>query len=150
MATTAANVIVAGGTLSIAGADVGFTQGGISLRVPRDYRDVEADQIKSLVKKVAILTRAFVRTTLLEPTLVNLQRAWDQSGTGSIAVGASSEVAIVVTGTGPSSATRTVTFSRCISSGEGEYGITRDQENTVEVEFEALTTSEQFGTIVDV
>lgn len=146
---TAANVVVAGATLSVDGTDVGFTRGGINVGVPRDYKDVEADQIHTLVKKVPILTRCTVGTTLIEATLDNLQYAWDQAGTGSIAAAEGDEVALVIVGEAPTSGTRTISLSRAVSMSDGQLSMTRDEENAMDVEFEVLATNEQFGTVVD-
>ena len=150
MAGAAANVVVAGATLSLGGTDVGFTQGGVSIRTPRDFRDVEADQQSTLVKKVVIMTRMMIRTTLLEPTLVNLQKVWGQAASGSVIAGVATPFAAVVVGTGPAATTRTVTFGAVTSISEGEYNMTRDQENTVDAEFEATTVAGLFATIADV
>ena len=164
----AANVVVGPASLTYQRAggeavDVGFTQGGILLRVPREYLDVEADQVVGIIKKSKTKEQMFVKTKLLESSFEHMSIAWDQAspssptaGTLGSASAAVQELRLVIVGPGPSGKTRTFTLSRCISIAEAEYSYARDAEAGQEVEFEAIkedgtggTTLGRFGTATD-
>jgi len=150
---TCTNVVVGAATLSVGGSDVGFTKDGIRVRTTREYTDVQADQFIGLVKKAKNNEQMFVATTLLEPTIANLQHAWDMTVVGTI-IGDDDEnsKALIVVGPGPASTTRTFTFPSAISTADGELNFSRDEESAVEVEFEVLKNcaTGSFGTVADV
>lgn len=152
MAGNANNVIVGHATLSINGTDVGYTKGGISIRLPRTHVEVVPDQVIGPVKIAKTLEQMFVKTTLLEATLANLRWAWDQSGDGVIGASNSScnEVALIVVGSAPSAGTRTLTLTKCVPQGDAELVYSRETETGLEVEFQCLKASDgTFGTMAD-
>ena len=150
---TCTNVVVGSATLSVGGSDVGFTKDGIRVRRTAEYTDVQADQFVGLVKKAKNHEQMFVATTLLEPTIANLQHAWDMAVVGTT-IGDDDEQskALIVVGPGPGSTTRTFTFASAISIGDSELNFSRDEEASVEVEFEVLKdcSTGSFGTVADV
>jgi len=150
---TCTNVVVGSATLSVGGSDVGFTKDGIRVRTTREYTDVQADQFVGLVKKAKNNEQMFVATTLLEPTIANLQHAWDMTTVGTT-IGDDDEnsKALIIVGPGPVSTTRTFTFPSAISIADGELNFSRDEESAVEVEFEVLKdcSTGSFGTVADV
>jgi len=147
---TCTNVVVGSATLSVGGSDVGFTKDGIRVRITREYTDVQADQFVGLVKKKKNHEQMFVATTLLEPTITNLEYAWDQ-GAGSLGDSTSYERALTIVGPGPNGTTRTFSLPKAVSTADGELNFSRDEESALEVEFEVLKncTTGSFGTVSD-
>lgn len=146
------NVIVGPATLTVSGTDVGFTKDGIGVRSERDYLDVACDQLVGLIKKAKTMEKMLVKTSLLEATLANLYLAWDLP-LGSLGAGFGNTVnehIVVVIGPGLGSTTRTFTFSRAVSIGNSEVMYSRENEVSLEVEFECLKDSTgKFGTLVE-
>lgn len=152
MAGNANNVIVGPATLSINGTDVGYTKGGISVRMPRTHVEVVADQNIGVIKIAKTLEQMFVKTTLLEATLAVLRWAWDQAADGTIgaANAVCNEVALVIVGPAPSAGTRTITLTKCVPQGDSELVYSRETETGLEVEFQCLKANTGlFGTMVD-
>ena len=141
------NIIVGAASLSIDSVDVGFTQGGVSLRKATDFVDVDADQLGGVARKVATFERMFLSTTLLEATHTNLQKLLNEPTDAIIGsqlnLGSSSPAAqehtLTVTGEAPDGGERTYTFYRAISVDEVEHLIgSRDAPGVIPVGFELL------------
>jgi len=141
------NIIVGSAALSIDGVDVGYTQGGVSMRKSTDFVDVDADQLGGVARKVATFERMFLSTTLLEATHANLRRLLNEP-TGALsgsnlnlgsASPAAQEHTLTVVGQAPSSGTRTYSFFRAIAVDEVEHLIgSRDAPGVIPVGFELL------------
>lgn len=156
------NILVGSASLKINGTDVGFTQGGISLRKTKEFVDVDADQMAGVARKVCTFERMFLSTVLLEATRLNMLRVMNEptaNMSGSqLTFGASTPVSqeyqLTVTGNAPNSGTRTYTFWRAISVDDVDHLIgSRDAASTVPVGFELLkdpTHANSFGFFVDV
>lgn len=160
MSTNAANIVMGPATLSVGGTDVGFTRDGISARMPREYRDIKADQAMGTIVKKKVDEQFFIRTTLLEATIANVYAAWDQNIADVAEFGSDTadvqEVALIVVGPGPNGTTRTLSCAKCVSIGESQLQWNREEETAMEVEFEALKADGTgalslgaFGTLVD-
>jgi hypothetical protein len=155
------NIIVGPASLSIGGIDVGFTQGGISLRKQTEFVDVDADQLGGVARKVATFERMFLTTTLLEVTRSNMQQLMNEPASNldgtSLAFGtgdpAATEYSLTVTGDAPSSGTRTYTFYRAVAVDEIEHLIgSRDNPSVLPVGFELLkdpSNGDRFGAYID-
>lgn len=155
------NIIVGAASLKINGTDVGFTQGGVSLRKTKEFVDVDADQLAGVARKVCTFERMFLSTTLLEATRLNMQRVMNEpnanyNGT-QLSFGSADpnalEYQLTVTGDAPNGGTRTYTFWRAISVDDTDHLIgSRDSASTVPVGFELLKDpahTNQFGFFVD-
>ena len=165
MSVTDSNVIVGKAVISVDSIDVGHTLDAVNVRLERDYLDVESQQRKGIVKKVKILEKMFVATTLGEATLSALKAAWDQAAmathaeTGSAYLGSvdTNEHTITIVGSGPNNGTRTLTIYRAVSVDAGEMTLAREEVSGVPVEFECLKSTDYtdangdpyFGQIVD-
>jgi len=159
MAGNADNIIVGAATIAIDGSDIGFTKGGVTVRYEMVQLEVMADQAVGVVRKARSSERMYVSTTMLEVTLQQLRRAFmlplAQLTGDTLTLGYNDscwvdEVAIVIVGKSPNCGTRTFTFSKCVTFGEREYSMQREEETAFEVEFECLKDSNgHFGTIVD-
>lgn len=141
------NIIVGAASLSIDGVDVGYTQGGVSLRKSTDFVDVDADQLGGVARKVATFERMFLSTTLLEATHANMRRMLNEPSGALIgsqlnlgsASPAAQEHTLTVTGVAPSSGVRTYSFYRAIAVDEVEHLIgSRDAPGVIPVGFELL------------
>lgn len=148
MAGNQLNIIVGAATLKIDGIDVGFTQGGVTVRFADDYLDVEADQLAGVARKEKTFQRVFVTTTLLEATLLNLRKAIGEPSSQlfgtALSFGQASPVVtehtLTITGKSSAGATqREYSFTRCISIGEVEHlAGARDAASVIPIEFEVL------------
>ena len=156
------NIIVGSASLSIDGVDVGYTQGGVTLRKSNEFVDIDADQLGGVARKVNTFERMFLSTTLLEVTRENMQKIMNEPSahlTGSqLNFGSASptttEYELTVTGEAPgTSTTRTYTFYRAIPVDEVEHMIgSRDTASVLPVGFELLKDDEhddQFGWYYD-
>jgi hypothetical protein len=161
VAGNAQNIIIGSAQVNINGDDIGFTMGGTTLRYEPTFIDVEADQALGVVRKSRSSERMYINTTVLEVTLERMRQAFmipaaQLTGGGStLLLGYNSacwveELAIVLIGPSPGCGTRTFTFGNCVTFGNREYAMQRDQEVRFEVEFEILKDSNgNFGTIID-
>ena len=155
----AANIIVGAATISVNAADVGYTKGGCEVRYEPAFLEVMADQAVGVVRKARTSERMYVKTMVLEATLIRIRQAFmlpSASLVGStLTLGYNNacwvdEVALVLVGEGPNCGTRTFTFARCITFGNRVYSMKRDEETAFELEFEILKNSSGvFGTIID-
>ena len=159
MAGDATKIIVGAATVSVGGADVGYTKGGVTVRYEPEFIEVIADQAVGVVKKARSLERMYVTTTLLQVSLGQIRSSFmlpAANFSGSVlTLGYNDscfvdEVAIILVGNAPGCGTRTFSFGKCITFGTREYSMTREEEVSFEVEFELLKdASGNFGTITD-
>ena len=159
MAGNADNIIVGAATISFDAADVGFTQGGATIRYEPEWVEVFADQAVGVVARRRSSERMFVTMGLLEASLTRIMQAFNQpSGQlvgSTLTLGYNNSCsfnthAIVLVGVGPSCGTRTFTFPTCIAVSNTDYVMQRDEAVVFEIEFEVLKdASGNFGTVVD-
>ncbi len=159
MAGNSDNIIVGAADLSINGEDVGFTKGGVVVRYEPEFLDVMADQAVGVVRKARTNERVYITTTLLEITLERIRQAFMQPSSqltgNTLILGYNNacwieELAIIITGVSPGCGTRTFTFGRCVTMGQREYAMKRDEETAFEVEFEVMKDANgHFGSIID-
>lgn len=141
------NILIGAASLKMNGTDIGYTQGGVSLRKAKEFVDVDADQLAGVARKECTFERMFLTTTLLEATRANLQRAMmepnaNASGT-QLSFGSNSptttEYQLTVTGKAPNGQTRTYIFWRAIPVDDVEHLIgSRDQASVIPIGFELL------------
>jgi hypothetical protein len=159
MAADSNNVLIGAATITIDGADIGYTKGGTKVRFQPSYVDVKADQAVGTVKKARSDESMFVTIPMIEPTLARIRIAFDQPSANlsgsTLLLGYNNscsinEHVIILTGVAPSCTVRTWTLFRCVAIGNIEYVMNRDQETVMAVEFECLkNNSGAFGTIVN-
>lgn len=155
------NIIIGAATVSINAADVGFTRGGTTIRYEPEFRDITADQAVGTVAKRRMNERLYVKTTLLEPTLERIRMAFmfpssHLTGGGStLLLGYNNscwveELAIILVGPSPGCGTRTFTLTKCISFNTKEIKMSKEEETTIEIEFECLKDAQgNWGSVVD-
>jgi hypothetical protein len=161
VAGNAENIIVGAADVSVGGADVGFTKGGVSVRYEPEFLSIKADQAVGTVRKARTDESMFVKTMLLEVTLERMRQAFMQpsshltGGGKTLTLGYNNacwvdEVTIILVGVSPGCGTRTFTFTKCVAMGTREYNMQRDEETSFEVEWEIVKDANGiFGTIVD-
>lgn len=153
------NIIHGPANLTIDGQNVGFTTGGVVLRRKREFLDVEADQATGVIKKLVIMEKMTLSTTMLESTRANMLLAMDCTGSGSGdgEFGEASPVATehsgTITGKAPNGGTRTYTFYRGVVAEDVEHVVgARDKVGDIPVTFELMkdsTKGDTFGYWVD-
>lgn len=158
------NIVVSEGILELDGTDVGHLADAVTVRVEREYLDVESQRRKGVVKKVLTSERMYVSTSLHESTLTNLMKAWDQQGTAEVSgtsanIGgvSSNEHTLSVVGQAPNDKSRTFTIYRAVNTDAGELSFNKNEDSSIPVEFECLKDTNNtdgdgnplFGTIVD-
>lgn len=157
------NIIVGPAELSLSGVNVGYTQGGVTLRKSEEFFDVEADQLKGVIKKEVTMERMFLTTTMVEATFSNMRKAMQEAAAqewsgSALGFGSANPVVtehtLSVTGNGVDGLTRTYTFFRAIAIDEVEHLIgARDAASIVPIGFELLKDPAQgskFGFVVEV
>lgn len=161
MAVDRNNICITGAnaTFTIVSTDVGFTKGGVFMRVDNEWYDVMMDQHLALLKKPLIGRRCSVRTVIGEATLEQMRAAWNLNATAlvssSLEVDASEngEVKIIFTGKGPGATptTRTATFHKAVAMTTDEVGYIKEGETLIPVEFDVIwdTTNSCYCSIVD-
>jgi hypothetical protein len=159
MAGNANNIIVGSAQMLIGGVDIGYTKGGVSVMYGQEQLEVKADQAVGIVRKARTLETMKVKTTMLECTLEKLRRAFMLPNSALVSTTLTlgyndscwvDELAITLIGKSPSCGTRTFSFTKCITFGEREYAMKRDEEVSFMIEFECIKNSSgNFGTIVD-
>ena len=146
MSDTDANVVVGKGTIEIDGIDCGHLSEPVTMRLARDYYDVEGQHRVGLIKKVKTKEAMFIASACQEPTLSMIRNLWDQ-GTGansgtSQKIGQDDEFehVVIITGPAPGAArtTRTVTMYRAVSINEGAMAFDKAGESQIPLEFECL------------
>ena len=159
MAVNADNILIGAATVSLNGTDIGYTQGGTTVRYESTPVDVDADQANGIVRKGRAMERTNVIVRLLEVSLEQLRLAMmlpsaNLSGS-TLTLGYNGscwtdEVSITLVGPGPNCGTRTFTFTKGVSMGTREYNMQRDAPTQFEVDMEVLKDSSgNFGTITD-
>jgi len=159
------NIIVGAGTLACDPAggtnysNVGGTDDGVEFASSKDFHDVQAAEAPVTLKKELTNMTGTISTSLIEATLDNLLISWEGEISGDTltvaTVGNVSEQSLQFTGEAPAGATRTYTFPKVVSIGEGGHQYTKGSNTLIEVEFEVLpewndTESRwEFFTIVD-
>jgi hypothetical protein len=154
------NIVIGKAKLYIDGKYVGYTRDGCVFRKAPEYRDIEAQQLKGLVDKKKIMERAYVDITLLESTLVNIQRAFDDSVNATVGtqleIGSEEEtehqLRIEGTPSGSTYSNRRFDVWRAVSYEAVEYSMDRKEETVMEVSFECLKDTnkdDKFGEITD-
>lgn len=144
------NIIHGSATIAVGGVDMGWTQGGVTVRKANTYLDVEADQVAGVIVKKRTSERMFCGTTLIESTLANILVAMSEAtsqtaGSGDMVFGSSApttiEYTLVLVGKAShaSNTERTYTFYRAVLADDVEHMVgARDAIGTFPVSFELL------------
>ena len=146
------NILIGAGTVSIAGVDVGFTSGGVRLRLLRDTWLRPSPSGLGYSEVVKLNESFMIVTQLSEATITNIKRAWDiqisdlqESGYSSFRFGGHSDVTVntlTFYGKAPgSNKKREVGFYRCSAVEFGDLIMRRGQETVVPTTFQILADS---------
>ena len=149
----ASNVIVGPANIEVDFVDLGYTKGGIEIRHEKGFVDVQADQVVGTVKKAYSETKMFIKTTLLEATDDNLKIAWGMASGSLNSFSEAPEHNVKVIGKQPGAGggTREFEFTRAVQISDGALNMTREEESSIEVEFEALKNCDNtFGNLATI
>lgn len=145
---TVGNIVLGSGSLSVDASDVGFTAGGVHLRVIKDQWMRPSMSGIGAEEAVLLDQRFMVSTYLAEPTAENLKIAWGMQvsdavyGSGiKFYFGGKSDITyheLEFTGKAPNDKDRLVHFYRACAIEFGELGYRKGREVILPVNFEVL------------
>ncbi len=122
-------------------AAVGYTQGGVTITKTRDTRTIEADQSLYPVE-MSITSEGYeISFSLMEVTYANLQKMWDEPGTGKLGLAAGSNPSkyeIQIYGNRKDGQQVKWTFYKCIVTGFENFTFAKDSEGLIGATFTAL------------
>ncbi len=138
--------------VSVGGTSVGMCDGAISIRTPREYSPLRADQYHGPIKLTRVSQDVFVSFTMKEVLGANLVAALDMGAyAGSSVVvdeTVQGEVPLVVVIKGPDESTRTVTMSKAVAVGDAAWNIPFAAGQTIEAEFQGVADTANSGRIL--
>lgn len=153
---SASNVIVGAASICVTqdlvSSDLGFTDGGITIRYEPEYLDVFADQVKGRIAKRLSDEAMFVEFQLIEMTLDNIRRAMGLPSSNIVTID-SDDVLVLgysqtcstdttfelqLQGEGLNCCTRYYHFYAATPSAGFEISLSRDETAKLSVTFEIL------------
>jgi len=158
------NVLIGVGRLSIDGASLGYTSGGVNLMMTADRIDLEVDQSYAPIGVHKVRESFEVKTNLAEATLENLKLIWEQveaivtgAGSKTLSWGMNPDViehTLEFLGKSPEGFDRTFTVYKAVIWEVGEMVHQKDALTVVPVTFRVLPDidkgdNKEYGTIVD-
>lgn len=142
--------------------DVGATDGGVSLEVPREYYEKMCDQAVGVLDLVKTSEKCTVKLNLAEATLTLLSRALDYDPSAAVSssvlyAGGNADVnylTLFLTVTAPSGGVRVYHFWKAVCTGAGGHSYKKDDKTMIEVEFTIIqdtsqTADQQLFTVTD-
>ena len=164
MSYTSGNVIIGIGSISVAGTDLGYTNGGVQVVKNEEKIEKEVDQSFSAVGIHKVKESYEVKTNLAEATLANLKIVWDQSEsvvesspTRTLSLGINTSVtefALEFKGKSPEGYDRTYTVHKAVVWEAGEVNMSKDSLTLYPVTFRvlpdtSLDAGKEYGAVVD-
>ena len=158
------NVLIGVGKLSIDGASLGYTMGGVNLGMTADRMDKEVDQSYAPVGIHKIRESFEIKTSLAEATLDNLKLIWEQTeavvvagSTRTLSWGMNPDViehTLTFEGKSPEGLSRVFTVHKAVIWEVGEMVHQKDALTVVPVTFRVLPDidkgiGKEYGDIVD-
>lgn len=143
------NIVVGAANIVNNGSDVGFTQGGVTVRYDLTVTEVDADQQQGIAARRKSNERVFVSFNLLEITLENIRSSMALPaelliGGTCLYLGYNSSCGdelfadLILSGEGPSCCNRTWRFPCSVVSEGFELSIQKDAAQQMSVTYEAL------------
>ena len=131
-------------------ADVGATDGGASLEIPREYYEKGCDQTLGVLALIKTSEKATLKVALAEATLDNLRIMSDYPSTALVSstldVGGNStvtELTIYLNVKGPSGGTRKYTFHKAVNVSAAGHAYKKDDKSMIDCEFTILQDTAQ-------
>jgi hypothetical protein len=129
-------------------ADVGGTNGGITIRVTKEFAELEVDQLIETAERRCTKIETVLATSLAEPTLENLTRALNQDPATAISAGTGYEAidvvaadpfvpiyqAIIIDGRAPAGKRRRVIARKAVNTQDMEKAYAKGDQTLVPVE----------------
>ena len=149
------------GTAEGSCTDIGATDGGLSIEVPREYFEKMVDQAIGVLELIKISERLTLKFNMAETTLDNLRMAWDYAS-GALAASVLSfggdpdvqELTLYFNTKAPNGGTRKYVFHKVVIKSSGAHAYKKDDKTMIEIEVQALqdtskTEDQQIGTVTD-
>lgn len=140
--------------VSVASADVGFVDGQVTVRVPRENRMLRADMYASPIDNTIVTKDAFIAFTMKEVTGANLAAAWGTGAYTSSSVEVKNtdigQVSVIIVTNGPDGCTSTITMSKGVSIGDGTLTIPFAAGQTIAAEFQGVGDTADSGQLLSV
>jgi len=157
------SIVQGSAELWIDGVNVGFTDGGVTQTLDREYNDIIVDQVKGPIASVLTMENCSIATTLVEMTLEKIKTVWDQSASSLIGGtflaigtedGANTHTIQIIAKAPVSSgkAYRNFYFFKAISYDSSEISSSRADQTKLAVNFKCLkdvNNGNQFGYVSD-
>jgi hypothetical protein len=150
------------GALEGACADLGATEGGCELSIPREYYEKMCDQAIGVLDIIKISEKATLKVKLAEATLENLAIAMDYDDSVAVSSsvlsiggsGVAQYLTIYLNVTGLSGGTRQYHFIKAVCVGAATHSSKRDEKTIIECEFQLIqdttkTDDQQLFTVTD-
>jgi len=155
------NILMGAASIELNGTDIGFTQGGTTVRSAIESVEVPADQQAAIVRKGVSMRRMYVTFGVLEISLDFMAVAYSLPssqvvGGTQLTLGYADSCwvpshSLTLVGPAPGCGTRTWTFPNCNVLTDTEYAMTRENASVLETEFEVISDANgNFGTVVDI
>ncbi len=135
-----------------AATDLGRTDGGISITVEREMKEVETDQDYGPVAAKETKRKIKLKLKLAEATLANLALAFNLPTTavaagvlrlGSVDADGENNRCMYLYLDGPAGATRAIWLPKCVITGNAEHAYKKDASTTVDLEVLCLWDNAQ-------
>ena len=130
--------------------DLGATEGGAGIEIPREYYEKTCDQKLGVLEMIKTSQKASLKVTIAEATLDNARIGIDLASGALVAsklsVGGSnvvSELTIYLNVPGPVGGTRKYTFHKCVSVSAAPHSYKKDDKTMIELEFAILEDTAQ-------
>jgi hypothetical protein len=151
------NILVGAGTLKVDGVEIGFTEGGVTLSLEKEFYDVEADQETGILDKKETRQVCSIVTNLLEATLENIKIVWGiespietPSGKKVLSFGGLSglcsspqEHGLEFNGCAPNKKQRKFVVYRAVSVETGEHSYLKGEKTVIPVTFQCLMDTDK-------
>jgi hypothetical protein len=142
--------------------DVGATEGGVEISMPREYYEKMCDQTLGVIDFVKTSEKCTIKVSLAESTLANHAKAMDYNDSVAVAAGVLSfggnadvnYLTIFLNVVGPTGGTRQYHFWKCVCTSASTHSYKKNDKTIVECEFGVIqdltkTADQQFGTVTD-
>ena len=138
--------------ITIDGVSVGFLDGSITVRVPRDVRFLRADQYAAPIDHTVAMRDVFVTFTMKDVLGDSLEYAWDTGAYASSSVKVNTteqgQVILRINTKGPDGSTRVVTLGTAVSIGEGTWTLPFAEGQSIEAEFQSIAQTGDAGQLL--
>lgn len=169
MSITQTNIVLGAGTLKIGTygtaegscTDVGATEGGVELSIPREYVEKTCDQEIGVLDVIKVSEKCTLKVKLAEATLANLCKAMDYPSSAIsssvLSIGGDADVnylSLFLNVNAPAGGTRKYTFHKAVLIGAAEHAYKKNEKSMIDCTFTIIqdvtkTANAQLFTVTD-